>query len=117
MTEKVNCPGWLDDAARGEWRRLVMAAGDDSRDPEVLAAYCLTASLWRIAYEIIEAAMRDHGGAGRGEREHPLAGLEAALASELTALAETLDIAPVDGRTRRPTRILILDEGPEDDPE
>lgn len=117
MTEsRLECPEWLDDAARREWRRLLRTADVESRDPEIIAAFCYTSALRRRVLEVIGTDRRKEGGPARSGRAHPLAGLEAALAAELASLAETLDIAPVEYRTQRPTRILILDEGPEDDP-
>ncbi len=105
MTHRLQCPSWLDGAARAEWRRIVEVEAPGELERDVLAAYCLVHSSWfravrrhrrRTAERAAEAAALRHLETARNE------------------LARALGIAVEADPEGRPTRILFVDEGPPD---
>lgn len=109
------CPNWLDGDARSEWRRLADSNAVPDKDPETIAAYCFTVSLWTRIRFVLDRfpdqgppswSTRD----GR-ERSHPILALEARLAADLLELSDALDLESSGREAPKPSRVLYLDEG------
>lgn len=112
---RMACPDWLDDAARNKWHRLV---GDDRFGPEsqeTLAVYSFVVSLRQRVRTVEEIVRSTAGGDSWADRRQDLTTvlteLEERLASDVRDLSVTLGIEDEGPGKRRPTRILILDEG------
>lgn len=109
------CPSWLDDDACREWRRLMDSRVVRDKDPETVAAYCFTVSLWTRVRSTLECfpvqgppTWLTHDGR---ERSHPILELEARLAADLLELSDALDVEPLGREAPKPSRVLYLDEG------
>lgn len=109
-------PSWLDDEARRRWLRLERSGAARGRDPETVAAYCFTVSLWdrtRALVDRLPAGERTTWTDREGQpRRHPALALEAVLAAELLELERALGLEPTGREALTPSRVLILDEGP-----
>lgn len=122
MSEAPNdCPDWIQGQARREWLRLCEEGLAGSAPAEVVAAYCIASS----ALEQVRHAL---SALAHGENEPPdeapasgrrqaLIDLETALSRRLRSLADALEADPGTRRLQRATRIFIVDEGPQTDPE
>lgn len=122
MTDpQTACPDWLDDAAKSEWRRWIDTGRIDRRDGEALAVYSFVSSLRQRVGAVAEALKKSAAEEGLEPEYHGLitvvSEIEERLAADLTGLSATLGISPDPRGVRRPTRILILDEGPFDEAE
>jgi len=109
------CPDWLDYEARNEWNRLI---GDDligHDQPEALAVYSFVFSLRhrvRAAVDTLRTAGRNRPSSPERQRlVSALTDLDERLTTDLMDLSTTLGIQEGKPGQRRPTRILILDEG------
>ncbi len=108
-----DCPGWLDEDACREWRRLGASGLVTGKDPETIAAYCFTLALWRNMRATLDR-LADQGSStwttrDGHERPHPTLALEAILAADLLELTDALDLEPDGRHAPRPSRVLILD--------
>lgn len=111
--QQSECPGWLDDDACREWRRLEASGTVSGAEPETIAAYCFALTLWRKMRVTLEE-LRDPGSwswTSRDGREypHPALAIEAQLAADLLELTDALDLEPNGRQAPRPSRVLILD--------
>jgi P27 family predicted phage terminase small subunit len=110
-----NCPSWLDEDACREWRRLERSGAARNKDPETLAAYCFTLSLWNRMRSVLDR-LPDEGPASWINREgqdrsHPALAVEARLSADLLELTQALDLEPFGREAPKPSRVLFLDEG------
>jgi P27 family predicted phage terminase small subunit len=115
MGRECNCPRWLDEDACREWRRLARSGEVRHKDPETVAAYCFTLSLWTKMRSIIDH-LSDEGPSGwttieGQERPHPALAVEASLAADLLELTDALGLEPTGREAPKPSRVLFLDEG------
>ena len=114
MTRRdCNCPSWLDDDACREWRRLTESGSVRHKDPETVAAYCFTLTMWEKMRALVdrlpeEGPARWTTGDGQ-ERPHPALAVEAVLAADVLELADALDLEPTGREAPRPSRVLIID--------
>jgi phage terminase small subunit len=118
MSTSADCPSWLDQKARLQWRRVMATVDVEAVGADAVAAYCFVHSLWTQARDAMEASGHDEHqmwtGVDGASREHPCAVVEARLASLVSELAGAIGIAPEQPATRRSTRILFVDEGSPD---
>jgi len=112
---RMACPDWLDGAARNEWHRLVGDEGIGPENHETLAVYSFVVSLRQRVRMVAEIVRSTAGVDSRTDRRQDLltvlTELEERLASDVRDLSVTLGIEDEGPGQRRPTRILILDEG------
>jgi len=107
------CPGWLDEDGRREWRRLDASGLVNDSDPETIAAYCFTLTLWRKMRTTVDQ-LRDQGSSSWTTRDgheqpHPALAIEAQLAADLLMITDALDLEPNGRQAPRPSRVLIVD--------
>lgn len=117
MSRRPNdCPDWLDDDARDEWRRLQGSGATIGQDPDTVAAYCFTLSLWKRVRSVVdclaEGGSSDWMPPDGSQRPHPARFAEAVLAAELLELSTALGLEPIGREALKPSRVLVLDEGP-----
>jgi P27 family predicted phage terminase small subunit len=109
-------PSWLDDDARRRWRRLEREGAARDGDPATVAAYCFTAALrdrTRALIDRLAAGEETTWTDLEGQpRPHPALAIEAVLAAELLELERALGLEPTGREALRPSRVLVLDEGP-----
>lgn len=110
-----DCPSWLDDDARREWQRLMEAEILRHKDPETVAAYCFTLSMWTRVRSTLDR-FPDEGPPNRmtcdgRERSHPILTLEVQLAADLLELSDALEIESPGREAPKPSRVMFLDEG------
>lgn len=58
MAKKIKCPGWLDDEAKAEWKRIVKLLEKEDRDftekdVKALEGYCESYSTWKEMAQIL----------------------------------------------------------------
>lgn len=115
IDRRADCPDWLDEAARFEWRRLVARRSFREEDSEALATYCFINSLrqqLRGAVETVRITTSDTPSPGDVvDPVRLMTTLDERLTSDLCELSAALGIDRPGHETRRRTRILFLDEG------
>jgi hypothetical protein len=121
MTERWKmCPGWLDDAAKAEWRRRIDSGDIGPGDHEALAVYAFVISLRQRVCDVEKNLLAAEGAAySSPDRQgllRVLTDLDERLAFDLWGLSVALGIDDGGGSPRRPTTILVLDEGADDTP-
>ena len=85
------------------------------KDPETIAAYCFTLSLWEKIRAVVERLPEEGSSSWTTvdgqQRPHPALALEANLAADLLDLTADLDLEPTGREAPRPSRVIFLDEG------
>jgi P27 family predicted phage terminase small subunit len=113
--QHCECPSWLDDAACREWRRLQRSDSVTHKDPDTIAAYCFTLALWKKIRSVVDQLPEEGSSSWTTvegqQRPHPALAIEAALAADLLALTEALDLEPTGREAPKPSRVIFLDEG------
>lgn len=110
---QCDCPSWLDKDACDQWRILQNIEAVRHKDPDTIAAYCFTLALWSKMRSIVDRLPEEGPSSwttrGGQERPHPVLAVEAALAADLLALTDALDLEPSGREAPTPSRVMILD--------
>jgi phage terminase small subunit len=100
-------PPWLGRDASREWNKLA-ASSFSGNQLDTVAAYCVVLAAWTRLREV--TVDQQAGKSIDGGRPNPMMALEMELGEQVAELAAALDLE-VPTSVRRPTRVLVLDEG------